>query len=92
MKFWVKTEDFLNLPILAQKCFLFLGIPRAISIDNFFIYYCKLHIHYINYTDWKPNEQEYIIVQIIDQIATITGKFKGSALNLSQIRWSGLAT
>ena len=35
VKFWLQTRDFLNFPFSAQKCFLFLGIPRAQNILNF---------------------------------------------------------
>ena len=35
MKFWDKDRDFLNYPIFSQKC-LFLGIPRARNIFDFY--------------------------------------------------------
>ena len=35
-KFWVKDQDYLIYQILSQKCFLFLGIPGAHNILNFY--------------------------------------------------------
>ena len=35
VKFFLEARDFLNFPFSAQKCFLFLGIPKPYNILNF---------------------------------------------------------